>query len=185
MKLTPAMILLMSALAFANAQAALPPAAAQAEKAGIKTCLPVIESVENFLARGQNGTSLAFWDTAAADRNLFTAVLALENQNGNSIVNLNVAPATDGQCVVEYALTTHIPMPCVEYAKTLGPNAKYVRDINSRTAFFQGKGGMYFLSPTGPNGCLLVRKEILKQPPSLKQPAQAKPADNKSSTKKR
>jgi hypothetical protein len=177
--------LLLGALVASTAQAALPPAAAQAEKAGIKTCLPVIESVESFLSRGHSGNVLAFWDKGAPDRNLFSALMALENQNGSNLTNLNVMPSTDGQCAVEYTQTGYVPLACANYAKNLGDSVRFVRDLNSRTALFDGRGVQLYLSPAGPNGCLWMRKEIIKQSPNLKQPAQTKPADNKSSTKKR
>lgn len=189
MKRTTAFVFLLTALASAGIQAALPPATAQAAQAGIKTCLPAIEKVETWLARGQTGNAMSFWDHNAPDANLFTAVLALESNTGNSIVNVNVAPTSDGQCVVEYSQSGHAPLTCPEFFKGLGNNFQYVRDLNSRTALIQGRGVEYFLSPTGPKGCLWVRKEIVKQPVATPQPAQApletKPAGKKSTTKTR
>lgn len=183
MKRTSAILFLLGTLAVSPAQAALPPGAAQAEKAGIKTCLPVIERVESFLSRGHSGNVLTFWDKAAPDRNLFSALMALENQNGSNLTNLNVMPSTDGQCVVEYTQTGFVPLACANYAKSLGDSVRFVRDLNSRTALFDGRGVQLYLSPAGPNGCLWMRKEIIKQPVNLPQPAQA-PAETKPSSKK-
>lgn len=184
---TTVLLFLSTALASAGSHAAQPPVTAQAAQAGIKTCLPVIEKVESFLTRGQSGNVLTFWDNAAPDRNLFSALLALENNSGNSLTNLNVVPSTDGQCAVEYTQTGYAPLTCANYAKNLGKSASYVRDLNSKTALFQGQGVQIYLSPAGQNGCLWMRKEIIKQPINQIQPTQApvetKPASKNSSSK--
>lgn len=160
-------------------QPVVPNAAGQAAQAGVRNCLPVIEKTEAFLARGQSGNSLAFWDRAAPDANIFSAVLALESTTGNSLANLNVVPTPDGQCAVEYTQTGYVPQTCAEHFKTLGEAARFVRDLNSKTALIQGQGVQIFLSPAG-QGCLWMRKEILRQAGAGKKPGkQARPAPGK------
>lgn len=141
----------------------VPNAAAQAAQAGVRSCLPVIEKMEAYLAKGQSGNSLAFWDRAAPDTHIFSAVLALENAAGNSIANLNVVPSPDGQCAIEYTQTGYAAQTCADYLRTMGNAARFVRDLNSKTALIQGRGVQILLSPAG-QGCLWARKEILKQP---------------------
>jgi hypothetical protein len=148
---------------FAAAQPAPSTVTAQAAQAGVKSCLPVIEKMETFLGQGQSGNSLAFWDRGAPDANIFSALLVLENSAGNSLANLNVVPSPDGQCAVEYTQTGYAAQTCADYFKTLGNAARFVRDLNSKTALIQGQGVQILLSPAG-QGCLWMRKEILKQP---------------------
>lgn len=164
-----------------GAQAAPPPAttptasaSAQAAQAGVRTCLPALEKLEAWLTREQSGNAVAFWDNAAADKNLFSAMLTLENKTSNSLANLNVVPSPDGQCVVEYTQTGYAAQTCTEYYKGLGNSARFVRDLNSKTALLQGQGVQILLSPAG-QGCLWMRKEIVKQPATVgKQSAAAK-----------
>jgi hypothetical protein len=163
--------------------AAMPPATAQAAQAGIKTCLPVIERMETSLSSGQSGNALSFWDDVAPDRNLFSTLMALENNAGNNLTNLNVMPSTDGQCVVEFTQTGYAPLACAIHAKNLGNSVRFVRDLNSRTALFQGQGVQIYLTPAGQNGCLWMRKEILKQPIFPAQAPQAPAATRPSGTK--
>lgn len=173
--------MLLAGLLSTAAHAAPPPATAQAAQAGIKTCLPAIEKIEVWLARGHAENALAFWDDAAADKNLFSALITLENQAGNNLANLNVVPSSDGQCVVEYTQTGYVAQTCADHLKSLGNGARFVRDLNSKTALIQGQGVQIFLSPAG-QGCLWMRKEIIKQPAAatVSQPtAGTKPASKK------
>ncbi|HEY0663811.1 MAG TPA: hypothetical protein VGD18_04310 [Thiobacillaceae bacterium] len=160
-----------------------PTAAAQAARAGVRSCLRAIESMESWLTRGQTGNALAFWDGAASDRNLFSALIALENPSGNSLADLNVVPSSDGQCVVEYTQTGYVARSCAEYLASLGPAARFVRDLNGKTALVQGQGVQIYLSPAG-QGCLWMRKQIVKQPAatSPSEPAAAGPQKRQAST---
>lgn len=160
---TPFFLAALASPVIAAVQVAQPPATAQAAQAGIKTCLPPIEIIETWMARGQTGDAVAFWDNAAPDKNLFSALLALENKTGNSLTNLNVIPLPDGQCMVEYTHTAYVPQACKDYLKGMGEAARFVRDLNSKTALIQGQGVQIYLSPAG-QGCLAMRKEIVKQP---------------------
>lgn len=155
--------MLLAACIPAAVQADPLPATAQAAQAGIKTCLPAIEKLEAFLSRDQSANALAFWDSAAPDANLFSVLLALENKTGNTLANLNVAPSSAGQCVVEYTQTGYVPQTCSEHFRSLGNAARFVRDLNSKTAMLQGQGVQIYLTPAG-QGCLWMRKEIIKQP---------------------
>lgn len=154
--------LLLSGPLLAAPKTPLPPATAQAAQAGIKTCLPLIEKVETYLAGRQYEEALSFWDNAAADKNLFSALLALENPNGNSLASLNVVQSSDGQCVAEYTQTGYVAQTCLDYAKSLGNAVRFLRDLGKKTAMFQGQGVQIYLTNAG-QGCLWVRKEIIKQ----------------------
>ena len=139
------------------------PAAAKAAQVGVKTCLPAIIEVKAWLARGQSENAVASWDEAAADKNLFSALLTLENKSSSSWVNLIAVPSSDGQCVVEYTQTGYVAQTCIEYLKSLGKAARYERDLNSKTALIRGQGVQILLSSAG-EGCLWMRKELIKKP---------------------
>lgn len=169
---------LASILLLSSAQAAGLPARDEAAKAGIKTCLPLVEKLETYLSAGHSASTLSFWDRAAADKNLFSTLITLESPTSNSFANLNVLPSPDGQCVAEYTQTGYVPQTCQDYLETLGNQARFVRDMNSKTALIQGQGVQILLSPAGPNGCLWLRKEMIKQPVS------ASPASKSSDERK-
>lgn len=170
-------LLLAVFLPLVSAQAATAlPARDDAAKAGIRTCLPLIEKVETFLSANHDASTISFWDKAAADKSLFSTLIALENKTGSSFANLNVLPSHDGQCVAEYTQTGYVPQTCQDYLRGLGNNARFVRDMNSKTALIQGQGVQILLSPAGPGGCLWLRKEIINQPVNVEPAGQPKPA---------
>lgn len=170
-------LLLAVFLPLVSAQAAtVLPARDDAAKAGIRTCLPLIEKMETFLSANHSASTISFWDKAAADKSLFSTLIALEHKTGSSLANLNVLPSHDGQCVAEYTQTGYVPQTCQDYLKGLGDKARFVRDMNSKTALIQGQGVQIFLSPAGPGGCLWLRKEIIKQPVHVAPAGQPKPA---------
>jgi hypothetical protein len=163
LKRTPAFLLLLASQLFVCTHAAPPPATAQAAKAGIKTCLPAIEKVETYLVGKQAAEAVIFWDNAAADSNLFSALIELEDPNANSIANLNVVPSADGQCIAEYSQTGYAAQNCMDYLKTMGNSVRHVRDLGRKSSLFQGQGVQILLTNAG-NGCLWVRKEIIRLP---------------------
>lgn len=138
----------------------------QANQAGITTCLPAIERAQIYLAGQQNIDAVGFWDNRAADKNMFSAIIELEGNNTHSIASLNVAPTSDGQCVVEYTQTGHVPQLCTEYLKNFN-GLRYVRDMGQKTALFQLQNVHLLLTNTG-KGCHWVRKEISKLPQAPK-----------------
>lgn len=135
----------------------------QAIQNGIRTCLPAIEKVETYLAGRQASDAVIFWDAAAADRNMFSALITLEGTETNNIASLNVVPSADGQCVAEYTQTGYVDQNCVNYLKTLGNQLRFVRDMGKKSALFQGQGVQILLTNAG-KGCVWVRKEIIKLP---------------------
>jgi hypothetical protein len=146
---------------------AQPPVASQAARAGIKTCLPLIESLEHYLANGRSETSQSFWDDGAPDRALFSSFVSLESNDAFSMANLNVVPLRDGGCSAEYTQTGVAPKSCLSYTKDFGTEVRFVSDMGKRIAMFQGRGVQIYLSPIGPQQCLWVRKELIRQPAVL------------------
>ena len=176
--------LLLCSPLFAAPKNPLPPAAAQAAQAGIKTCLPTIEKVDTYLVARQSEEAVSFWGKTAPDKKLFSALLALETPNGNSLASLNVMPSSDGQCMAEYTQTGYVAQTCLDYANSLGNAVRYMRDLGKKTAMFQGQEGVQiYLTNAGP-GCLWVRKQVIELPQAADQSGGVNPKQNPASETK-
>lgn len=183
--------ILLSVSALSATQAMAGPARDQAANSGVRSCLPIIEQVENFIVGRQVSDAVAFVDLDNPDRNPFSSMIAAEGVGSQSIASLNVTPSADGKCVAEYTRTSYLDQSCMDYAKSLGNQVRYLRDLGKRVSMFQDPNEVILLSNAG-KGCLMVRKQLLKLPSPTMQaapapataPAKASTSSTPKSTKK-
>lgn len=167
---TLALAFVTSGLLLASSPAQAESAHSQAARAGVRTCLPVIEQIEAYLRGPYTSDAVVFWDKAAVDQRPFTALIELEGPAARNVASLNVSPTQDGQCVAEFSQYGYAEQNCKAYLKAIGDQVRHVSDLGKHASLFQGQGVHILLANAGP-GCAWVRKEVLKLPGAAQPPA--------------
>lgn len=81
----------------------------QAQKSGIKRCLPAVKGLsEHLIADDRHGAN-SNWFTKNTDQKPFQSVIEREFENDKitEISNLLVVPTADGQCAYSYTRTAY------------------------------------------------------------------------------
>ena len=129
----------------------------QAVKAGIKTCLPVIKKVTNFIIEDGNAGAHSLWDKENPNSGSFSTVIERDYSDGVLVSNITVTPAKNGKCSVEYQRIFNMDKPCIAVSQYF-KNAKYRTELNKSVSVLEDGTTFMYLIPNG-NQCTVIRKE--------------------------
>jgi hypothetical protein len=137
----------------------------QARKAGIGQCLPVVETLSDFLiGTARHGADDA-WATKNSDQQLYTTTIERADRQGTQLSSLSVAPVAAGGCSAVYEQVQWFDNSCLVVAQEIYGNFTYKGVLADKVAVLGGPASVY-LFPAGP-GCLALKKEVLINADSL------------------
>lgn len=133
----------------------------QAQKAGVKQCLPAVQKVSEFLLEGGNHGAQGIWNTARPDKQVYASMIERTFSDASQIFSLVVTPVASGECPTVYERIAYFSESCIATAKNTLPSFEYKGELNQRVTIMSSKnGGDAYLMPIA-NGCLLVRREVI------------------------
>lgn len=131
----------------------------QAQKAGVKKCLPAIKKITDFVIDDGNAGAHSFWNTDNPDSSAFTTIIERNFSDGAILTNVTVSPTPNGKCYVEYQKIVNMNKPCIATAQGL-EGAKYKAEVNKEVSILEHGAVSVYLIPNG-NQCTMVRKEVI------------------------
>lgn len=154
-KVTPLALLLIASSAWAET---IPEK--QAQKNGIRTCLPAIKKISEFLIGDhKNYGASSSWATKEADKQMFISRIELTYNDGDSqLMTLYTAPTTSGLCAAAYERVTYWADSCMKVAKDTFKDHEYKGELNEAITQLSKDGNPIFLMKAG-TGCVSVKQE--------------------------
>lgn len=144
-----------SASAFADSQVA-----SYARESGYTACIKAVEDIENFFTKDTNYGSWTFVAKDDTKRQLLNAAIELTYQDSSTLVDLTVAPTSDGNCSYTYTRTMYTSANCIAASRdSYMSNAKYKTNLNKNIAAFEDGSSKILLMPAGA-GCIVQKKEV-------------------------
>jgi hypothetical protein len=134
-----------------------------AAKAGVKSCLPTIEKVGNFVTANTRNRGFVFLPPKDADMQVTSASLEVELPNKSiAYASMSTAPTKDGSCDALYETVTYWDAPCPDVAAKGFPQAKLTGALQQQILVLQGGPQLrIFLMPAGAQGCVAIKKEVI------------------------
>lgn len=134
-----------------------------AANAGVRTCLARMEQTGNFITANTQSKGLLFLPPEDVDRQVTSASYEVQlSNNAVAYASLSVAPTTAGDCDTLYETVAYWPLSCPDVAKNGFPEARQVGFLQQQIMVLQGDANLrVFLMPTGPHGCVAIKKEVL------------------------
>jgi hypothetical protein len=133
----------------------------QAQKAGVKKCLPAVQKVSEFLLEGGNHGAHGTWNIARPDKQVYASMIERTFSDASQIFSLVVTPTVSGECPTVYERIAYFQESCIATAKNTLSNFEYKGELNKRVTIMSSKsGGDAYLMPIA-SGCLLVRREVI------------------------
>ncbi len=124
----------------------------QAEKAGVKKCLPAVKNMADFLIKDGNAGSYAVWNSKTPDQQVFTSVIERNFSNGILLTSLTVAPVTSGQCAAVYDQVSYSPKSCIAVSKETFGKYEYKDSVNKDVVVLEAGGVYVYLLPAEGGG---------------------------------
>lgn len=133
----------------------------QAQKAGVKQCLPAVRKMSEFLLEGGNHGAHGTWNAARPDKQVYASMIEKTFSDASQIFSLVVTPNASGECPTVYERIAYFPESCIALAKNTLSTFEYKGELNQRVTIMSSKsGGDAYLMPIAA-GCLLVRREVI------------------------
>lgn len=134
-----------------------------AAKAGVKSCLPTIEKVGNFVTANTRNRGFVFLPPDNADQKVSSASIEVELPNKSiAYASMSTAPTKDGSCDALYETVTYWDAPCPDVAAKGFPQAKLTGALQQQILVLQGGPQLrIFLMPAGAQGCVAIKKEVI------------------------
>lgn len=132
----------------------------QARQAGIKHCLPVIESVSDFIISGKGVGVHSVHQASNPDKQGFSAIIVEGHIDSAIVTNLNVTHAKTGQCYLEYEKIFTQMKSCSNVQKEHLKNAKLLGKLAGTVSTFKENNADIYLIPSGSN-CIIIKKEVV------------------------
>ena len=164
-KPSPLLLLFILILMASPAPAADNQVVIQAREAGVGHCLPVVETLSNFLiGTARHGTD-DVWATTNTDQQLYTTTIERSDRQGIQLSSLSVAPVAAGGCSAVYEQVQWFDSSCLVVAQEIYGNFTYKGVLADKVAVLGGPASVY-LYPAG-SGCLAIKKEVIINAESL------------------
>ncbi len=132
----------------------------QAQKAGVKTCLPLLKSLSSVTIEGENVTS-SNWNKEAPDRRAFSSLSIMRYPTATApraLGLITAVPNSDGQCDGTNIRIQPSTLSCDEIAANLAkqniPTPEVLGDVRLYAPNPQGQRTV--LTPTATTGCVVV-----------------------------
>lgn len=133
----------------------------QAQKAGIKQCLPAVKKVSEFLIEGASHGAHGSWVSTRPDKQVYASTVERTLSDGSQILSIVVTPTPTGECATVYERIVYFPESCLATAKNTFPAFEFKGELNQRVSILSSKdSGDAYLMPIA-NGCLVVRREVI------------------------
>ncbi len=105
-----------------------------AKDAGYTSCLATIIDLETFFTEGENYGS---WSVRAKEKpndQIFNASLGITiGSDGDQLIDLTIAPTTDGECSYSYTRTSYFSESCIALAKSdMMKNTTYKTELSDQ-----------------------------------------------------
>lgn len=139
----------------------------QAEKAGIKKCMPSIITMSNFIIDDSNSGVSSYWNSTNPDKHIFTTAIESNISDFTMFTDMSISPVVSGDCNVVYNKIFYLPKSCVAVSKDTYDKAKYKGELNKNITYLDHNGVDVFLMPAGA-GCVVIRKELIMSGNGLK-----------------
>lgn len=139
----------------------------QAEKAGVKKCLPAIKSLSAFIIKNGDAGANSSWNSKNPDNNVFSSSIERTFSDGVMFTDLTVSPVTSGACSAIYNMIYYESKSCMAVAKDKYEKAKYKGELNKSITFLDDNDVDTYLMPAGA-GCIVIRKESVMNANELK-----------------
>jgi hypothetical protein len=131
-----------------------------AKEANFKSCLSTVAELENFFGDGVSYGNWSQWAKENADKQPFTSTIELTFKDGVHLVDLTIAPSSDGTCSYLYTRNWFSSKSCIAASKEpFMKDFEYKTEINQKISGFQKGAVKIFLTPAG-DGCLVQKKEV-------------------------
>lgn len=146
----------------------------QANKAGIRQCMPAVEAISRFLIGSDKHGADDAYPGKDTDRQIYSTTIERLTPEGSRLISLSVAPVTAGNCSLVYDQVQWFDAQCLVVAKERFPELRYKGVLAGQVAVLEGPATVY-LFPAG-TGCLTLKKEVITNANALN-PAQPKTTD--------
>lgn len=147
----------------------------QAQKAGVKRCLPAVAAISNYLI-GADPHGVDSFRTRKPDEQPFSATIERDTADGVALSSVTVTPLQDGDCALSYDQINWYNSSCLVVAKELYPQHQYRGVLSKKVILLEGAASVYLL-PAG-DGCLVLKKEVIVKANALAGSANKSKADN-------
>lgn len=134
-----------------------------AANAGVRTCLERIEQTSNFITAKTQSKAVLFLPSADTDRQLTSASFEVQlPSKAVAYATMTAAPTTGGGCDALYETVVYWKASCAEVAAKGFPEGKPTGVVQEYIQVLQGGPGLkIFLMPTGEQGCVSIKKEVV------------------------
>lgn len=106
----------------------------QAQKAGVKQCLPAVKKVSDFLIEGASHGAHGTWIPTRPDKQVYASTVERTLSDGSQILSIVVTPTATGECATVYERIVYFPESCLATAKNTLPAFEFKGELNQRVS---------------------------------------------------